>query len=114
MMIETVGAAIASPPRVNDPVQEVEKQRQEIEKQPQVDNKESQVQPEELLNQINALTEEGVYSVRFERDDTANELVVKIVDNETDEIIRQIPAEELLNLTKHLQELSGNIVNTVS
>ncbi|MBM9513152.1 flagellar protein FlaG [Desulfogranum marinum] len=114
MMIETIGAATASPPRVNEPVQKVEKQRQEIEQQPQVDNKEPQVQPEELLNQINALTEDGIYSVRFERDDTANELVVKIMDNETDEIIRQIPAEELLNLTKHLQEIRGNLVNTVS
>ncbi len=114
MMIETIGAATASPPRANEPVQKVEKQRQELEEQPQVDSKESQIQPEELLNQINALTEEGVYSVRFERDDTADKLVVKIVDNETDEIIRQIPPEELINLTKHLQEMSGNLVNTVS
>ncbi|PIE60796.1 MAG: flagellar biosynthesis protein FlaG, partial [Desulfobulbus propionicus] len=42
------------------------------------------------------------------------ELVVKIVDHETDEIIRQIPSEDLINLSKHLQELSGNLVNTVS
>jgi flagellar protein FlaG len=41
-------------------------------------------------------------------------LVVKIVDSETDEVIRQIPPEELRNLTKHLKELSGNLVNTVS
>ena len=114
MMIEAIGTATASPPRVNEPVQKVEKQRQAIEQQPQIDNKESQIEPEELLNQINALTEDGVYSVRFERDDTVNELVVKIVDNETDEIIRQIPPEELINLTKHLQEMSGNLVNTVS
>ncbi len=114
MMIETIGAATASPPRVNEPVQKVEKQRQDIEQQPQVDSEKSQIQPEELLKQINALTEDGVYSVRFEQDDTADQLVVKIVDNETDEIIRQIPPEELINLTKHLQEMSGNLVNTVS
>ena len=39
---------------------------------------------------------------------------VKIVDSDTDEVIRQIPPEELLNLTKQLKELSGSIINTVS
>lgn len=71
------------------------------------------VQPEELLNQIKALTENGVYSVRFENNE-ADQLIVKVVDSETDEVIRQIPPEELMELTKHLNELQGNLVNTVS
>lgn len=74
----------------------------------------SKVQPEELLNQIKALTEEGLYSVRFENNDEANQLVVKIVDIQTDEVIRQVPAEEVLNLSSRLEELRGNIVNTAS
>lgn len=71
------------------------------------------VQPEELLGQIKALTENGIYSVRFENND-ADQLVVKVVDSETNEVIRQIPPEELMQLTKHLNELRGNIVDTVS
>lgn len=74
----------------------------------------NKVQPEELLNQIKALTEEGLYSVRFENNDEANQLVVKIVDIESDEVIRQVPAEEVLNLSSRLEELRGNIVNTAS
>ena len=72
----------------------------------------NKVQPEELLNQIKALTEDGVYSVRFENDDDAQQLVVKIVDSKTDEVIRQVPAEEVLSLSVRLEELRGNIVNT--
>ena len=71
------------------------------------------IQPEELLGQIKALTENGVYSVRFENNE-GNQLVVKVVDSETDEVIRQIPPEELMELTKHLNELQGNLVNTVT
>lgn len=71
-----------------------------------------QIQPEELLSQIKALTEDGLYSVRFENDNEANSLVVKVVDRETDEVIRQIPPEELINLTKRLNDLRGNLVNT--
>ncbi|EAT15845.1 flagellar protein FlaG [Desulfuromonas acetoxidans] len=72
----------------------------------------NKVQPEELLNQIKSLTEDGVYSVRFENDDDANQLVVKVVDSKTDEVIRQVPAEEVLSLSVRLEELRGNIVNT--
>jgi flagellar protein FlaG len=38
--------------------------------------------------------------------------VVKVVDRETDEVIRQIPPEELMNLTQRLNDLRGNIVDT--
>ena len=113
MNIETVGATSTSPPRINEPVQQVERKRQENQ-QPQTSSQESKLPPEELLNQIKAITEDGLYSVRFERDSGTEDLIVKIVDSETDEVIRQIPPEELLNLSKHLRELSGNLVNTVS
>lgn len=113
MNIEAMGATSASPPRINEPVQQVERKRQEGQ-QPQTTSQENKLPPEELLNQIKAITEDGLYSVRFERDSGTEDLIVKIVDSDTDEVIRQIPPEELLNLTKHLKELSGSIVNTLS
>ena len=73
----------------------------------------SGVQPEELLSQIKSLTEDGLYSVRFENSQEFNELIVKIVDNNTDEVIRQVPAEEVLTMKASLEDLRGNIVNTV-
>ena len=115
MNIEATSTNTAQPPRVNEPTQQVERKRQESQQQaPSSAQVDRAAQPEELLSQIKAITEDGLYSVRFERDNPAEELVVKIVDSETDEVIRQIPPEELLNLTKHLKELSGSIVNTVS
>ncbi len=54
------------------------------------------VQPEEILTKIKSLTENGSYSIRFENNQEFDQLVVKIVDTETDEVIRQIPAEEVL------------------
>lgn len=72
----------------------------------------AKVQPEELLKQIKSVTQDGAYSVRFEQDDKFGELVVKIFDNETQEVIRQMPAEELLNFKATFQELVGNLVDT--
>ena len=57
-------------------------------------------------------TEDGLYSVRFENDERTHQMVVKIVDRENDEVIRQVPAEELLALKAALGDLRGNIVDT--
>ncbi len=111
MNIETMGTTVFTPPRANEPAQQVVRQRQDSQ-QPQSSPQENKMQPEELLSQIKNITEDGLYSVRFERDSGSEQLVVSIVDSNTDEIIRQIPPEELVNLTKQLKELSGNVVNT--
>lgn len=71
------------------------------------------VQPEELINQIKAITENGAYSVQFQTNDN-KDLVIKVVDRESNEVIRQIPPEELQELSKQLTELKGNLVNTAS
>jgi flagellar protein FlaG len=84
--------------KANDPVQSEQAEK-------------NQIQPEELLNQIKSLTEDGLYSVRFENDERAG-LVVKIVDRDNDEVIRQVPAEEVLKLKATLEDLRGNLVNT--
>jgi len=70
------------------------------------------VQSEELLDQIKAITDNGLYSVRFEKDEKLSDLVVKIFDNDTQEVIRQIPAEELINFKANFKEFVGNFVDT--
>ncbi|HBG46167.1 MAG TPA: hypothetical protein DDW94_04165 [Deltaproteobacteria bacterium] len=45
--------------------------------------------------------------LRFEVDGELNEVLVKIVDPETNEVIRQIPAEELITIRKRMKELVG-------
>ena len=78
----------------------------------QQDSENLKIQPEELLDKIKSLTQDGLYSVRFEKDKKSSELVVKIFDNATEKIIRQIPPEELLNFKATFEELIGNLVNT--
>lgn len=98
------------------PSEEVDLQRKKVKEDkaddPQVAAKESKVQPEELLASIKSITQDGLYSVRFEQFKDTNELVVQIFDNETEKVIRQIPAEELMKLKMTIEELRGNLVNT--
>lgn len=106
-LITTQGAGQFQLSKGADQVTEARKQKADADVS---DSARQQIQPEELLQQINALTEEGMYSVRFENDSKGGEMVVKIVDPETDEVIRQIPPEELINLTQRMNDLRGNLL----
>lgn len=115
MNIEAVNMAGITQQSLKNPSDDVSSSRKSKESAVQVEQvstEKSTVQPEELLKQIKGLTENGSYSVRFENDEEAQQLVVKIVDTESDEVIRQVPAEEILELSSRLEELRGNIVNT--
>lgn len=95
--------------KASDQVTESRKKAVDLVQPEEVEKK--QVQSEELLQQIKALTEEGLYSVRFENDERAG-VVVKVVDRESDEVIRQVPAEEILELKATLEDLRGNLIDT--
>lgn len=115
MRIDTptiTGSPLQQIPKAADNLKADRKVKEEAAPEPQVTK--SQVQPEELLQQIKGLTEEGLYSVRFENDERTNDLVVRIVDRETNETIRQVPAEEVLELRVIMDDLRGNIVDTQS
>ncbi|KIH75708.1 flagellar protein FlaG [Geoalkalibacter ferrihydriticus] len=72
---------------------------------------EPQVDSVELLNRIKELTDDGAYSVRFEKNKDLNDVVVKLVDSKTGDVIRQIPAEELLGLNKQLKDLRAVMIS---
>ncbi|ODT84324.1 MAG: hypothetical protein ABS69_03680 [Nitrosomonadales bacterium SCN 54-20] len=46
-------------------------------------------------------------SLEFSVDDETNRIIVKVVDNETRELVKQIPMEEMLALAKAMNQLQG-------
>lgn len=50
--------------------------------------------------------------LNFSIDDDTEDVVVKIMDKETDEVIKQFPAEEILELRDKMQDLSGFLFST--
>jgi flagellar protein FlaG len=51
-------------------------------------------------------------SLEFSVDTDTNRIVVKVVDNETRELVRQIPMEEMLALAKAMNRLQGLLLRT--
>lgn len=67
---------------------------------------------EELQQQLEkfAQSEQNIRrSLRFKVDTDTGSTVIKVIDQKTDETIRQIPPEELLTLSKRLKELNDDI-----
>ena len=49
--------------------------------------------------------------VDYHSEQGSNELVIKILDKETGEIIRQIPEEEFLRLTNRISDFNKSILD---
>lgn len=61
---------------------------------------------EDVRNALRPVANELMFSI----DDDTGRTLVKIVDRETDEVIKQIPSEELLRISKALDKLQGLLV----
>ena len=107
----SVGGAVQQRPPAPEQIDAQRKNQEKVADTPQATPAEKGTQSEELLSQIKAVTDNGLFSVRFEQNDN-KEFVVKIYDQKTNEVVRQIPAEELLKLKEALKDLTGNIVDT--
>ena len=64
---------------------------------------------EEVVSEMNNLVREMHRELRFSVDDDSGDTVIKVIDRQTDEVVRQIPSEELMHLRKRLQEAAGVI-----
>ena len=65
----------------------------------------------EIYKKIQALTDNGTYSVNFETDSTTGKMVIRIVNTTTQEVVRQIPPEAVLGMDAALEKFQGTIVD---
>ncbi|WP_078482142.1 flagellar protein FlaG [Solemya pervernicosa gill symbiont] len=50
-------------------------------------------------------------NLSFNLDDESGETVIKVIDSDTDEVIRQLPTEEAMKLSKQLEQASGSLIS---
>lgn len=131
MAIESVNAATgaassvqqASPQQADHTQQQVQQaqkaeQTQKVSDQ-EVRAKEALQETEEVsaadlqaaIDRLNELMKDGQRSLAFSVDDELGEVVVKVMDTKTEQLIRQIPNEESLKFAKNLEGVLGVIFN---
>jgi len=71
---------------------------------------EKEEQVREAAEKINEFIETMTHDLSFSVDKETKRTVVKVLERESGEVIRQIPAEEVLRIAKMLDELKGLII----
>lgn len=49
----------------------------------------------------------GNFNIGFATDDQTGSMIIKVIDRDTGEILRQIPPDQILSLRSHLQDVLG-------
>lgn len=101
--------------RPTPPVEATGRSRLEEARQASVDEAEASTQAERpsaenvaaAVEKINDFIQITRRDLQFSVDDETGRTVVKVLDSETDEVIRQIPAEEILTIAANLDEVRG-------
>jgi len=63
------------------------------------------------VDRVNHTFEIEKRSLRFKIHERLNEVMVKVIDSETEEVIREIPPEKLLDMFASMLELAGLLVD---
>ncbi len=66
---------------------------------------------EKALGNLSAHVQNLQRSLHFTVDEESGETIVRVVDSETDEVIRQIPSEELLTIAERLRSSAGALLS---
>jgi flagellar protein FlaG len=87
--------------KINLPFQDGEKGKKEL-------TEEDVKKISEFLNSSSSVFN---LSIRFKVAEESDKIVISVFDKETDELIRQIPSQEILDLASRLNEMVGVLFN---
>lgn len=76
-------------------------------------NETSQIEKEELVGAVKKLNEHvapALQTIEFSLDQESKRMIVKVVDTETQKVLRQIPNEEVVAMSKTLDKLQGLVI----
>lgn len=64
---------------------------------------------EDVVSNLNQLVRDLHRELQFSVDEDSGDTVIKVIDSKTDEVLRQIPSEEVMRLRQRLEEAAGVI-----
>ena len=64
------------------------------------------------VDELNAAMKIHASSIEFSIDDDSGRTIVKVVDTDTDTVLRQYPSKELLAISKQIDKFQGMFVQT--
>ena len=83
---------------------------------PRVAPEKAEAQPDRdevssAVKKLNDALPQSAQSLEFEIDEESKDLVVKIIDRDTKEVVRQMPTREALEMAKSIDKMVGRLLN---
>ena len=65
---------------------------------------------DDALTAVNRFLKPVATNLRFVKDDSSGRMIVRVIDAETQKVLRQMPTEEVLAMNKALDHLQGLMI----
>lgn len=69
---------------------------------------------EAIIQVANAALESANNSLKFQMDDSLNRPIVSVVDQDSGEVIRQLPSEELVRIARSIESMRGVLFDSTT
>lgn len=102
-------APVLSKPAVSNPAAEAEAAPVKAPERPLVkfDPKAMRQELQDAIDKLNEQMKRGAYNLNFTMDEVANQVVIKVRNLQTGDVIRQIPNEAALRFAHNLEDIKG-------
>lgn len=68
---------------------------------------------QQVVTQLNQHVQQIQRDLQFSVDDSSGRTVIRVVNSETEEVVRQIPSEEVLRISRNLQEQLDEVTGLI-
>ncbi|AQU84593.1 MULTISPECIES: flagellar protein FlaG [unclassified Halomonas] len=109
-----IDSTSATPPASTSlsPRQEIEKKLQSLAAQANETPSGNTITQEELIEPLQRINEVmRPRGLEFDISEGSSRIITRVVDRDTGDVIRQIPAEEVLLLAEQLEEMQGRLIS---
>lgn len=62
------------------------------------------------VDTLNENTQQVMREIRFSMSENSGRIIIKVIDQVTHEVIREIPPEKLVDMVKHLDKVKGVLI----
>lgn len=66
-----------------------------------------EIEVKNAVSKINKLLEGQGSHLQYEKHDVLNQMIIKVIDNSTNEVIKEIPSKKILDMVAKMCEMAG-------
>jgi len=87
-----------------------------VSKPDEIDNslnekKNSEIEIKNAIGKINKILEGDSTHLQYEKHDVFNEMIIKVIDDNTNQVISEIPSKKILDMVAKMCEMAGILVD---